>query len=202
MPQTTRTFVAIEVPSAQTMNLIQLQGDLAPMISGFRWVRSNPFHATLAFLGDVKDRDLVEVRQAVERGVAAAGCEALDLELRGVGAFPKPAKGRVIWAGLAGTHIRRLVDLQKSIAHTLTQVGYRPDEKQFHPHITLGRLKSNHSRGSNVSDAIDRFRDWTGGSFLLAEVTTFASKLSPLGPEYTPLARAKLQSQKNGGSPS
>ena len=52
---------------------------------------------TLAFLGDVAELDLNRVCQAV--AAAAAPFPRFDLRLEGVGAFPEPARPRVIWAG-------------------------------------------------------------------------------------------------------
>jgi 2'-5' RNA ligase len=205
MPQTTRTFVAFTIPEASGRKLVQLQQELAPLVPGFRWSALQPFHATLAFLGDVKDRDLGAVCKAVEAGALAAteseAMEAIELELQGLGAFPSPTKARVVWAGITAPSLKPLLDLQKSIVRALSPTGYRPDEKEFHPHITLGRIKANHSRGPVLTDVIERFRNWTGGSFAVSEITAFASTLGPQGPTHTPLLRVGWGSQKKDELP-
>jgi 2'-5' RNA ligase len=206
MPQTTRTFVAIAIPDSLGPKLARLQIELAPLIPGCRWTATQPFHATLAFLGDVKDRDLNDVCRAVEAGAAggtgSGPLEPFDLELQGLGAFPSPAKARVVWAGLTATSVKPLLDLQQSVVHALTRAGHRPDDERFHPHVTLGRMKRDRSRGVDLTDVIERFRGWAGGSFTVTEITTFASTLGPLGPAYAPLGRARLAPKKNGALPS
>ena len=65
MARTTRTFIALAVPSALGEKLTRLQGLLAPKVPAARWSSSPPFHMTLAFLGDVHDTDLHKVCKAV-----------------------------------------------------------------------------------------------------------------------------------------
>jgi 2'-5' RNA ligase len=206
MPQTTRTFVAIAVPEPLGQKLARLQTELAPLIPGCRWTTSQPFHATVAFLGDVRDRDLNEVCKAVEGGVVAGAesgaFEALEVRLQGLGAFPSPAKARVVWAGMTAPSLQPLLDLQQSIVRALARAGYRPDDQRFHPHVTLGRIKSNRSGGCDVTEAVERCRGWAGGSFTVTDITTFASTPGPSGPVYAPLGRARLGPKKKDGLPS
>ena len=65
MRETTRTFIAIPIPDSIGRNLVQLQTKLAPEIPDCRWTASSPWHMTLAFLGDVRNRDLNELCLAV-----------------------------------------------------------------------------------------------------------------------------------------
>ncbi len=205
MPQTTRTFVAIAIPEPLGQKLVRLQAELEPLIPGCRWTASQPFHTTVAFLGEVRDRDLNEVCKAVEASVlAVAGsgaCEAFEVRLQGLGAFPSPARARVVWAGMTAPSLKPLLDLQQSIVGTLARAGYRPDQR-FHPHVTLGRIKSSRSGASDLTDVVERFREWTGGSFTVSEITTFASTPGPGGPVYAPLGRARLATKKKSGLPS
>jgi RNA 2',3'-cyclic 3'-phosphodiesterase len=202
MPQTTRTFVAIAVPERVGQKLVRLQTELGRLIPQCRWTASLPFHATLAFLGDVRDHDLNDVCKAVETGAltrpASNADEAFKLELQGLGAFPSAAKARVIWAGMTAPNLQPLLDLQQSIIAALDRAGYRPDDRRFHPHVTLGRIKSSGASRCDVTDVVERFRGWSGGSFRVAEITTFASTLGPDGPTYAPLGRARLRTQNAG----
>jgi len=206
MPQTTRTFVAIAVPEPLGPKLARLQTELAPWIPDCRWTLSQPFHATMAFLGDVRDRDLNEVCKAVEAGVLAGAesgaFEAFEVRLQGLGAFPSPAKARVVWAGMTAPSPKPLLDLQQSIVRALARAGYRPDDQRFHPHVTLGRIKSNRSGGCDATEVVERFCGWAGGAFTVTEITTFASTPGPQGPVYAPLGRARLRPKKKDGLPS
>jgi 2'-5' RNA ligase len=196
MPTTTRTFVGIAIPPSQGEKLARLQERLAQAIPGVRWSASSPFHMTLAFLGDVRDGDLNAVCTAVAE--ACSPFPAFDLQLQGVGVFPSPARPRVIWAGLLAPDGSPLFDLYKAITKGLTRVGHRPEGDRFTPHATLGRIRQDR-RGSLVHDltaALQPVLTWSGGSFPVSEVVTFASTLSPEGPVYAPLARSPLSGKK------
>ena len=97
MRETTRTFIAIPVPESVGERLARLQAELSPEVPGCRWTASSPLHITLAFLGDVRNRDLNDLCLAV--AAAAEPFPRFDLEVTGLGAFPSPRKPRVVWAG-------------------------------------------------------------------------------------------------------
>jgi 2'-5' RNA ligase len=201
MPKSTRTFVAIAIPPPLGERLTRLQELLAPAIPSARWSSSQPFHMTLAFLGDVPDSDLNPVCLAVAQ--ASSPFAAFELRLEGVGAFPSPARPRVIWAGLTAPDDSPLFDVQKSIVRSLTRVGYRPDDQRFTPHATLGRIRQDRHgpRPADVSPTLDPYRNWSGGTFNVSEVITFGSTLTSQGPIYAPLARAPLAGKKMGPPP-
>jgi 2'-5' RNA ligase len=200
MPSTTRTFIALPVPSAQDANLTRLQELLSPQVPGVRWASTFPFHATLAFLGDVHDTDLNAVCKAVEE--AARPFPPLELRLEAVGAFPSPARPRVIWAGLKAGQPEVLEALHKTVFQAATVAGYRPDDR-FTPHVTLGRLKYDRRdrKAPGLTGVLESFKSWSGGAFTAREVVTFSSSLTPDGPIYFPLARAPLSGKKTGVSP-
>jgi 2'-5' RNA ligase len=195
MRETTRTFIAIPIPDPIGTKLGQKQVELTPTVPGCRWTTGAPFHLTLAFLGDVRNRDLDELC----RNVAAATepFERFELELKGLGAFPSLQKPRVIWAGITAIDLNPLLELRKAVVQAATQAGYRPDDLRFHPHITLGRIKSDRGhQAPDLSAVVDREQTWSAGRFTAVEVVTYASTLDPKGPTYAPLGRARLAGKK------
>ena len=194
MRETTRTFIAIPLPDSIGQKLGRLQADLAPEVPGCRWTASKPFHMTLAFLGDVRNSHLNEVCRAVTSAVEPF--EPFDVQIEGVGTFPNPRKPRVIWAGLTAPDPRPLSDLRAAVVQAATGAGYRPDDPRFHPHVTLGRIKSERAGGCDLTQLLERHRDWSGGSFTVVEVVTFASTLDSRGASYAPLCRGALRSKK------
>jgi 2'-5' RNA ligase len=200
MSETTRTFIAVAIPPPVSENLTRLQSLLSPQVPGIRWATTLPFHMTLAFLGDVPDPHLNKVCNAVSE--AARPLPPFQLRVVGIGAFPSPDRPRVVWAGLTAPNATELRDLQKGIVLGVTRVGYRPEDQRFTPHTTLGRIRSDRRSPAhpNFPSIVEEYRSWSGGTFSVHEVVTFASSLSPDGPVYTPLARAQLSGKKNSSS--
>ena len=199
MPECTRTFIAIAVPEPVEHKLTWLQAELAPEIAGCHWTSTRPFHITLAFLGDVPDSDLNEICQTVT--ASTVSLDRFEVEVRGLGAFPNASRPRVIWAGVTATNINALNELHQSVIGSLERIGHRPDDRRFHPHVTLGRIK--HSRHGNrrVPALIDQWAGWSAGAFVVTEVLIMASTLGRAGPRYEVLGRCSARWKKTLGRP-
>lgn len=189
MPRTTRTFIALPLPGPIRSGLEGLQRSLGAEVAGARWVGPEAFHLTLAFLGDVADADLNAVCLAVSE--SARGHRRFDLAIRGLGAFPKPDRPRVLWAGVVGD-LDALSAVQRDLYDAAIRAGYRPADERFHPHITLARLKPGRGPTPDLGPLLDARRDWDGGRFAADTVITYASTTTPDGPAYAPLGRAPL----------
>jgi 2'-5' RNA ligase len=151
---------------------------------GLRWEQRERYHLTLQFLGPVAE--LGPVVDGLASAVAA--CDAFSFRLGGAGAFPKPGRARVVWMGpaLGGPD---MVGLAAAVAGALRPAGYEPDRKEFHPHLTLARLKV----PDNVGDVLAAIGpEAVGETFTVGEVVLYQSRLSAKGPTYTVLERFPL----------
>jgi 2'-5' RNA ligase len=84
-----------------------------------------------------------------------------------------------------------LSHLQKQLEDSLEKVGFQPEDRSFHPHLTLGRVKSGRGKGA-LTAKIEKYRDEDYGEFQAERVVLFKSDLKPSGPVYTVLREAKL----------
>jgi 2'-5' RNA ligase len=198
MRETTRTFIAIPIPDPIGQQLAGWQQALAPEIPGCRWVETQPHHITLAFLGDVPNRDLSELCLAVAAAAEPSG--RFELSVEGLGAFPNPARPRVLWAGITAADLGPLGTLREAVVRAATKAGYRPDDPRFHPHVTLGRIRSDRGRPTDLTEIVRREQARSAGSFTATEVVTYASTLGPPGAAYAPLNRARLKGKKADAS--
>ncbi|AMV37456.1 2',5' RNA ligase family [Planctomyces sp. SH-PL62] len=202
MAQTTRTFLAIDVPSPVAERLAKLQTRLSPLLPEFRWNDAAPFHMTLAFLGDVPFTELKDVCDAAVK--AARACKRFEVRIAGLGAFPKPERPRVIWAGFDGPGLEPLAALHKAVVSNLRKVGRQPEDVRFSPHVTLGRLRTGRDKrptsttipAADLTEILEQFREWTAGEFTVGEVVAYSSTLTPEGPTHAPLVRGGLASAK------
>ena len=151
---------------------------------GLRWEQRERYHLTLQFLGPVR-----ELAPVVDGLAAAVGDrDGFPFQLGGAGAFPKPGRARVVWMG-AATGGDDLVALAGAVGGALGPVGYEPDRKEFHPHLTLARLKV----PDNVIDVLAAIGpEPVGEPFTVGELVLYESQLSPKGPTYTVLERFPL----------
>jgi 2'-5' RNA ligase len=178
-----RTFVAIDLDPELKRSLQDLILKLKRTGADIRWVGSQGMHLTLKFLGDVGGERVPAVEDVL-RGAAAAS-PSFPLVLQGTGTFPGGKSPRVIWAGFKEEPA--LLALQMGVEDGLEREGFSREERAFHPHLTLGRVKSQ----SGVREALlelEKYRGALFGEMTARKLTLFESVLKPQGAEYRAIA--------------
>jgi 2'-5' RNA ligase len=74
----------------------------------------------------------------------------------------------------------------------LAKRGFRKENRAFHPHLTIGRIRESGPAMGELGQRIQNHADFAAGDSTVRDVVVFASHLSPAGPTYEPLARAPL----------
>jgi RNA 2',3'-cyclic 3'-phosphodiesterase len=140
-------------------------------------------HLTLAFLGEVSQEFIESTK--VRLAEVAQRHQAFTAQLSGLGAFPSPARARVVWIGTEQGK-REVCALQADVVRALCSVGYQPEKRPFSPHLTIGRLRF----PGDVSKAVAV--QFATESFVIDRVVLFRSVLGAAGPVYTALAEFPL----------
>ena len=135
-----RLFVAITPPPEALAEIEALTAPLQAAWPGLRWTGSDAWHITLAFLGEVSEDVLAELRAQLEQAAGEHGC--LELSLSGAGAFPDALRARVLWAGVAGDRVA-LTALAQRVAEAARLAGAPPPDghRTYRPHLTLARCR-------------------------------------------------------------
>lgn len=200
MPSTNRTFLAVAVPGALDLKLSRLQAQLAGEVPEGRWSVALPFHITLAFLGDVDNTDLNAFCRAAAEAAAPVG--RFELKLQGIGAFPNPARPRVVWAGVGGAGLGALGELHATLVAAVARMNYPADTRSaFLPHVTLGRFGFGRKPAHDLTPLVNHYKTWHAGPFSVSEAVVFASAGGRDGPSYAALGRAPLLGRKPGTTP-
>ena len=186
-----RSFLAIELPKPILRKIEEVQGDLRSTRADVRWVNPEKIHLTLKFFGNIEESKIEPIFKSIEEPIR--NTLPFSLEVRGVGAFPHLRNPRVIWMGLVdGREV--LVSFQKQIETQLEKIGFQPEDRPFHPHLTLGRMKSSRGKEELVG-RMERHKEEEFGDFQVERVILFKSDLKPSGPIYALLKEIKLGSQ-------
>jgi 2'-5' RNA ligase len=187
---TLRAFVAINISMASAKAVAEAQRDLRSRLETLplkiSWVPPANIHQTMKFLGDI-DKELVEGVLA-QLDKAAGRVAPFSVEARGLGAFPNPAKPRVLWIGLDDPQ-GGLAKLNQAIEESLEEIGIARDKRRFHPHLTLGRIRKGRQ---DLTEVVDASSEVTFGDSTIAEVVLYESRLRRTGAEYVVLGRAPL----------
>ena len=183
-----RTFVAIGLPERLREQLEALLGELRRCGADVRWVAPSSMHLTLKFLGEIQPKDLSDIDEVLRK--IAASASPTRARLRGMGSFPHLRRPRVIWIGLEPED-DRLAALHSSLQEALQEIGFPREKRGFHPHLTLGRVRSGRGKDSLVK-AVESNAEVDLGHLRIDEVTLFESDLTPQGAIYAALGCYKL----------
>src|SRR5262249_2148089 len=182
-----RTFIAIEIPSEVKSAFAALQDEVRRAGVDVSWTRPENIHLTLRFLGEVDERRIGEVEKVCV--TSAAEFQPFTLSLNDTGVFPNARQPRVLWAGLAGG-IAKAAEMGKRLDDGLALIGFEREDKDFNPHLTIGRVKSN--RKTRELIALADARRVPALSFVVTEIVLMKSELHPAGARYTPIAKVSL----------
>jgi RNA 2',3'-cyclic 3'-phosphodiesterase len=184
-----RTFIGVDIGKSIRERAVALQETLARTGTDVKWVEPENLHVTLLFLGEVDDREVPAVCRVVAEQTHQH--PAFMMNIQSAGCFPNLRRPRILWIGV-GEGTQELCAVHDSLETPLLELGcYRREERQYTPHITLGRVKSDRP-AEKLSAALAQNAGWQGGKVSVSEILVMSSELTPKGPVYTILSRAKL----------
>lgn len=173
-----RVFVAAPLPPDVRFALAERIAEMP--IPGKVGPEQN-WHVTLRFL-DVIDRVTYE---RFLSGLERLGEQfSFPIALDGFGAFPNPRKATVFWAGIGrgAADISLLNELAEEAA---VSAGLVPEERPFHPHLTLSRIRP----PADVRELVDEELDF---GWRCDRVVVYRSHLGRGPARYEPLDSVNL----------
>jgi len=184
-----RAFIACDIPEGLLKKTSDIQDKLKKLDAEVSWTRIDGIHITLKFLGDIEQEIIERVADVIEE--ATTGQPPFEICIKGSGAFPNLKKPRVVWIGVEDLN-KGLMHIQQALDGRLKALGFEPEEREFRPHLTLGRVKGAKGK-ERLSSAISGLKDIEIGSFTVDRVILYKSELKPAGAVYTKLREVFLQ---------
>src|SRR5688572_14120790 len=133
-----RGFIGLPLPEQPlkivTRTLDKLEQFAAARRMKVRWARPEQLHVTLKFLGDVP-RDSVDEFARLVRD-AAAGRNAVDTAIDGLGAFGPPRRARIVFAKV-GDAEEKIASIAAALEEGAAGLGIARETRPFHAHVTL-----------------------------------------------------------------
>ena len=125
-----RLFIAIDIKELESF-FKELQKQIPLDLAKIKLTDS--FHLTLKFLGEVSEQKIESIQNALHE----IAFKEFLLTFNHIGFFPDENYIRVVWVGVKES--KEVIQLQKEIDTSLVRLFTK--ERNFHPHITLGRVK-------------------------------------------------------------
>ena len=171
-----RLFIGIPLSAGTADDLAVVVNQLRSpaALDSLRWSARESWHITLQFLGSARP----EQYGCITTRLRELSYPPVRIELGSLGTFDR--------AGVLYVEVRvtpELATLQQAVTASTSPCGFAPEDRPYHPHITLARRKGNGGRElRNLKLQMQqqpKLSDFTADSFLLYESTS-----TPEGSRY------------------
>ncbi len=132
-----RLFVGIPLKEDLIRELIAMCGRLRTQDDSLRWSAPESWHITLQFLGNTTAEQL----ERLKARLAEVRSAPVPAQLGALGVFERAG---VFFAEVEV--VPQLMALQKRVAEATAKCGFEPEDRPYHPHITLARTKGDGGR--------------------------------------------------------
>lgn len=177
-----RVFLAFDIPDDIKNQINEILKEKRKQISGVKWVERENLHITCKFLGEINNHQLEEIKKFLSQSFNKN--ENVKISLKGFGAFPNFKKPRVLWIGVEGEK-EKLVNVWKKVQEITTKLKIGEPERDYTPHLTLGRVKI-------PTEINPDFISYSSREILISSITIYQSTLTPQGPIYTKIGEISL----------
>jgi len=181
-----RCFVAIECNNPEVLKGIKrVQEVLASTRTNLKHVETENIHLTLKFLGEIPQHKVDEVAELVKD----IFFEPFNFKVEEVGVFPNSRRPATIWAGIS-EGVTEVTKVFEELDAKLSKLGFERERRKFHPHLTIGRVRSGRNKDQLVEELMRLERE-EFGVISVDRVVLKKSFLTPSGPIYTTLAESR-----------
>jgi 2'-5' RNA ligase len=183
-----RLFIGIPLATTVTERLSALRNRLERHDDGLRWSDSESWHITLQFLGATSEAQYACVVEHLQQ----ISTPVFPIRLQGLGFFDRAG---VFYADVPVSP--QLTRVQQMVTQATAPCGFVPEDRPYHPHITLARKKGQSAGG--IRDLKRRFETERSSAtgfpaFTASEFLLYESFLGPSGSRYEVRARFPLAS--------
>jgi len=182
-----RTFIAVKTELLQENLLLYSEIKSKLKDSYINWVDANNMHLTLFFLGNTSEQQIPEIARELKNLLSET--RSFSFLLKGLGVFRNIHDPRVFWLGIENGN--DLKELKVKIDKVLDKLGYKIEDREFKPHLTLGRIK-NIKQKDSLRELAEKYKEYTFQEIFVSEVIFYESTLTPKGPIYNEIQKFKL----------
>jgi 2'-5' RNA ligase len=193
LPDKVRAFVAIFPPNevVEQLELAQIRLKKNIAAGSVRWTKPEQIHLTLQFLGQIERERLNAFDNALEK--VASESSSFEIRSETIGCFPNERRPKIIWAGLAG-ELESLRAVKQKLDGALGELGYTPEERDFHPHLTIGRVAHlKFADAQRLAKEISHYKPAQFGGWKVKSIQFMQSILSSNGAVYRVLKSVSLE---------
>ena len=185
-----RLFISLNLPKRERRRIQRAIQILREEDFPVRWIDPANLHITMKFFGEVSNEQVESIEAAMSQ--VASQTTVFSIILGGFGAFPSIRSPSLIWLGLGVSPELRC--LKQDLEWAFAECGFESEMREFHPHITLARVKK--KVGAGMFRGLDKLLSDLdfNGELKVDRINLIRSQLSKNGARYSVFSGAKLAS--------
>jgi 2'-5' RNA ligase len=169
-----RAFIALELSGEIRDRLRLAQDSLRTCRARMTFVEPDSIHITVKFLGDVDDRLLPRVMDAIK----SVPCRSFPVTVGNV-TVNNPKRPFTVWCTISDAG--KGEELFRFIENVLVPLGFPKETRRFTPHATLARIKD---PDPSLFPVLEHFKGMSYGDCTIGGLKLKKSTLTPHGPVY------------------
>jgi 2'-5' RNA ligase len=171
-----RLFIGLPIPAEPSITITRHARTIS--LPKPRWTAPENIHLTLVFLGEVAEQKLPSIKHELDELHFAP----VTMKLTNLNTFQRAG---VLIAEIDATP--QLLHLQSQIAASMARCGFPPEDRPYHPHLTLARFHGS-LRLTNTQRTLPASLQH---AFRADTVNLYRSNLTSSGAHYEILAQNK-----------
>lgn len=191
------TFVAVDIPARIKEDISKLQEELAKKNLPISWSDPQKVHITLVYLGKISESRVAAAGKAIAK--TAQETAPFQISVGQIAYFPKEKRTRqaVVFLEVLDPE-KRLQQFYKKLFVNLTAENFFPPRRLLHPHITLGRVHKQRSRGGlqQILSAAVAYEFASTDPFVVDKINMYESVGERLATRYHLLESFCLENEK------
>ncbi|MDP8217035.1 MAG: RNA 2',3'-cyclic phosphodiesterase [Candidatus Kaelpia imicola] len=182
---TLRTFIAIEIDDETRNRISKIQNSFKKSGAEIRFVAPNNIHITLIFIGNIEITKVNEMKKVLQNPIS--DIRIFKILPKDIGCFPNAKNPRILWIGIKDG-VERLIELNKKIKLLLKNCKITTDNREYHPHMTIGRIRPSKDI-STLETTLLNFPEQRFQQIDVDRISLIKSNLTSDGPRYETIAR-------------
>ena len=184
-----RAFVGFDFPLQLKNQLSSIQALLKQNTEKGSWVRTQNYHLTLKFLGEIDEKQVDSIGYILKE--LSLRHRPITVNLHKLGYFNKKSNEYgVLWLGLDG-EIEKINSIYMELEQKMHHIGFEKEIRKFSPHITLGRRIKTQLDFENLKEIVEPYLNI---EFTLSNLVLMKSQAIMGSRVYTPIKSYKLNS--------
>jgi len=136
MNKARKVFITINIDEKVKKYINSKIDKIRSTIEFVNLARPENYHFTILYIGFIDDEELVIICNKIKK--ALYGIRAFDFSLDSFFWGPKKENPKMLW--ITGKKNKELANLKYSLENALNENDFEIREKEFKPHINLGRI--------------------------------------------------------------